>query len=262
MAEIIRPSLPKTLSLAEIKQALKLTNDNLSRLNERLRGWDYTLVHGTELLVESPVPYQVTKAYAVRAVDPTTNLDVTTPTSVLVRQVTPGVLGITVQYAPPLGMVDIRRNALQSFANNTIVPVQFDTQESAPGGTAPAPSGSLSWAIGVPDRIVCAVTGYVLVKANLNFDTSAAGLRVAWLQKNGVNTTRWGEYIFTPAGFVGTGTVAEIPVVADDYLQLAGYQNSGGALNVLNGTESARFQARYVAPDPATTYRCTLCFLD
>ncbi len=95
MPELVRPSLPAKLTVEELRRAIKLTSDNISRVNERLRGWDYTLTHGTELLVEKPVGYTVNKAIAVRTYDETLGIEGPPVVGLTVREATPTTLGIT-----------------------------------------------------------------------------------------------------------------------------------------------------------------------
>jgi hypothetical protein len=159
-SEIVRPALPANASVEEIRRAIKLTNDNLSRVNERLKGHVYTLTHGVELLVEKPVKYTVTKAVAGASFDPTTGGVGLPVESLTVREVTPTTLGITARYAPPPGECVAYRSAAYAGLTTGTSVLPFDATERQDGDISLNGSGEL----------VCASDG--LVAVNYSFEPS------------------------------------------------------------------------------------------
>jgi len=65
--------------------------------------------HDVELVVPKPVTYAVTKALAVRSWDVAADAPGATVASVTAREISSTQLGITVQYAPPLGAITLTR---------------------------------------------------------------------------------------------------------------------------------------------------------
>ena len=88
--------------------------------------------------------------------------------------------------------------------------------------------------------------GYYLISFQLRYDASATGRRIGYLYKNGtteiwsaqVNGTATNETVFT-----GTYLVS---LSAADYVEMRTYQNSGGALNILNPEPYSYFSATYL----------------
>lgn len=268
MADIIRPGLPTKLTLEQVKQALKLTSDNISRLNERLRGWDYTLQHGTELLVESPVPYQVTKAYAVRAVDPATNLDVTLPVSTLVRQVTPGVLGITVQYdmqhtQPQLALLGTTN---QSVPNNAAAPyttVIYEATESSRGSVIAYNAGTFSVSEAGSYQIMWSApwepgATYTDCETWIRFDPNGTFIDLYGYQQ--------AKAALTDANWQSCGAL--IRMSAGAQFQIKAYQTNAATLaRTLRGTATAAASARRINinrlyNDSTPTARVSIVFSD
>jgi hypothetical protein len=256
MPTLVRPALPAKLDLPEIHRAFRGVQDNLARVNDRLRPWAYDLVHGVELEVESPVPYIVTGAVAVASVNADTG-DAELPVQALtVRQISPGVLGITAQFAPPTGVCSAYRDAAHSLANgaNTVVPLDAAGFES----------GALEFD-SVNTGILCAQPGYVQINAELEFSASAAGTarRMFVAKLGGSSTEVWAREAGAPSAvvtaFSGSGL---IEVEVDDVIQLAGFQDSGGALALTVTQRRCKLDARYVAPPANYEARVSLIFLD
>jgi hypothetical protein len=88
--------------------------------------------------------------------------------------------------------------------------------------------------------------GIYLVGGAVFYDGNATGVRVARLRKNG--TTDIGSATLVAAVLSGTGAGPIVQatclasLVAGDYVELLGYQDSGGALNVGNAARLAANQ--------------------
>jgi hypothetical protein len=122
--------------------------------------------------------------------------------------------------------------ATQSLSHNTWTNITLDTEYfDDDGGHSTVTNTS---------RYVCQVAGrYELTGvAVTSFNTT--GLRAAKLAKNG--TTITGSAIFIQASpSVGTSVLTSIPVqlAVGDYVELHGWQGSGGALSTLSSADSA-----------------------
>ena len=88
--------------------------------------------------------------------------------------------------------------------------------------------------------------GYYLLSGTLTFASNATGARGVQINKNGsqlFNPT----FITTVNGFDSSYPFSlTISLVGGDYVEVLGYQNSGGALNLQSGTVGTLFQATYL----------------
>lgn len=169
-----------------------------------------------------------------------------------------GLLGITVQYAPPLGLVSLYNTANQPINNVTVAPITWDAEIAKVG--ALAHSNTVN-----PTRITCNAAGSVLLTFNGAFQAAAAGTRSCWTGKNGdsaaLNRRRGAQSApgVAPANYFSSSMSGDAlwEVSVGDYLEVFGYQDSGGALNFRGGggSENSLAWAQYVAPDPSTTAR-------
>jgi hypothetical protein len=262
MPTIVRPAPSSSNSVPEIQRAQKQLQDNLSRVNERLRGYDYTLTHGTELLVEKPVSYTVSKALAVRSYDTTTGTEGLPVSGVTVREVTPTTLGITANFTAPFGVLHLNRTSNMPIAHNSVTTrtaIQWSAVAKQYGTAA-------SWVTGANTRATFSVPGRVQVSTDLLlFNTAAGGYRETYWLKNGVTTSYYG-YDLTPGGtFAATSGTGELDVVAGDYIELYCFQNQTAvaALDVI-GAAAQPIQGivRYIDPPVTAAYRVTLLLLD
>lgn len=179
---------------------------------------------------------------------------------------TDGFLGVTVRYAPPAGIVDLRRNATQALASASITPVQFTVNEGggSTNGTT-ITNGAFTFDItttsGSPatnSKITCTESGFVDLVANVPFDTSVVGAKFAWLAKNNASGTRWGINAATVTGYFFSVPVARMQVTAGDYLQVFAYQDTGVSVNIIDDVNNhARVMARYVSPSLTALGRVT-----
>ena len=134
----------------------------------------------------------------------------------------------------------LNRSGAQSIPNNTLTAVTWDVEaydafelhsqtSNTSRITVPASYGGL-WRFGY----------------SLDFAANAAGVRLAYLNRNGA-LVRYAANESVPAAGVNTtftGTV-ELRMAVGDYVELIVYQNSGGALNA--GT-NGHFWGSYVSP--------------
>lgn len=89
-------------------------------------------------------------------------------------------------------------------------------------------------------RYTIQVDGLYVILGTVAFNVSATGLRGSKIFKNGAILIG-SETLVAPGPTVGTSAVCQIAaqLVAGDYIELYGFQNSGGALSTLNNTECA-----------------------
>lgn len=171
-------------------------------------------------------------------------------------------VAVTAYFAPPPGIVNIRSDATQVIATATITATTFDTDDQAVKlvGTL-ATVGALSYDLTAqPTRITCRDAGFLLLTGSIAFPAGgAAGVRHMWFDKN-ASGARWGFVAFELATRVALPIAARVPVSAGDYVQLYGYQASGGNLTIEGATDGPRFQARYEEPAASAKGRVTLRF--
>jgi hypothetical protein len=85
-----------------------------------------------------------------------------------------------------------------------------------------------------PERVVVPVAGRYQIKSKLTFTSNATGYRRLRLYKNGSGGTLLASNSCSAVnGDVTTLNLNEtVDLVAGDYVQVNGFQNSGGSLNV------------------------------
>ncbi len=117
-------------------------------------------------------------------------------------------------------------------------------------GTA---EGALSWgsavkdaqamfAAGAPTKLTCKQTGTYEVNAFLDWGTNATGVRTIWIRKNG-STHVAGSSETPNANGCPQSASGLINLAVGDYLEVTGFQNSGG-----NITPTGFFSAVRVSP--------------
>ena len=85
---------------------------------------------------------------------------------------------------------------------------------------------------GTANRLTIQTAGIYVVTATVCYPSNSNGERIAWIQKNGTNATRWGN---RRGGGWTTGNTefsvtAQITCAVSDYIQIGTYQSSGGTL--------------------------------
>lgn len=228
-----------------------------------------TFKHGTEQRVRTPLPkgMKCTAIAAVKCIGIYLTADGRPTTATYAVQVLGNpfwrslgrtqddgeVVGITVQYAPPLGAIELRRTAAYSLPYNALTSTPYDTVIRA--------QGALSYS---SPNVTCAVAGVVFAKHTAYVGQAAGGYREGYVRVNGVAAPYYAYSIedttggATPYGAIIGGE--EITVAAGNTLDVAQFQVSTGLAPLLMGSSPFRFNVRYIAPDPATTARVTLVY--
>lgn len=141
----------------------------------------------------------------------------------------------------------VNKTAVQSLANNTIVPITFTAETEDDRG----------WHSNVtnPSRIIPDLPGRYLVIGNLTFAANATGDRRGYILKNGATSGRWSRDF--PSGAVQVQTtvvgIVDITSPGTDYIEIGGLQTSGGALDALGAgdtTFSCTFEVIYQGKAP------------
>ena len=95
---------------------------------------------------------------------------------------------ITIDYAAPYGNCRVKNSAAVSIPHNSVTAVTFNSAEQ---------SGNISWAVGDPTKLVCAVGGRVSIGTSGLFTLAAGGWRESYARINGASTY---AYDLTPGG--------------------------------------------------------------
>jgi hypothetical protein len=108
------------------------------------------------------------------------------------------------------------------------------TWDSVPDGL------SVHWAAGTPTRLTCRVAGVYHLVASLEFAASATGQRGVTIRLNGTTYQNVHQVDAAAANVTSLTVSAAIKLAVGDYVEMLGFQNSGGALNmdVLSGAPS------------------------
>lgn len=143
--------------------------------------------------------------------------------------------------APPLAI--LRQTVAQSIPNNAMTALLFDTEDlDREGGHSTSSNTS---------RYTAQTAGYYEVSGAVGFTGNATGSRLAQINVNGTgqNGTEVGWGTVPNSGhleIVVPSTMVYLNV--GDYVELAAFQSSGGALNTfLSGVIQARMNVRWVS---------------
>lgn len=159
-----------------------------------------------------------------------------------------GWYGLTVQFAPPRGAVDLLRNAVQAFTANTVTPIQWDTRVATDSGSLSCDITTTSGTPAVNSRVVCAAAGKISFFGNIGLNSVAATQRAGAVIKNNDNSVRWGNWIYEQGGFYGTSFSGEIDVIAGEYVNMYAYSAAAGSQTFGGPAFVTRMSARYIAP--------------
>ena len=87
--------------------------------------------------------------------------------------------------------------------------------------------------------------GKYLITATTTYNANSTGQRIVYMYKNGTSVN---AVVFVNGGTIDTTIVSStvLSLAATDYVELKAYQNSGGALNLLNDTTRSSFQISYL----------------
>jgi len=226
---------------------------------------DYKFVHGVELQIKNPLPDIPEGVKDVRCqgleVDSsgkTTgkfyDLDVATVRwrPIQTQPSQPQRLGVTVLFAPPLGMASVCRTAAYSTPNAVNDPLPYDTTIFSVGAAA----------LDVTNMgVSCSRAGVVFASYSFEWVASALGTdRKAFLWLNQSTATEiWGRVFHGPTTNAMSGS-GLITVAAGDVVGVAHNQNTGGTLAFSGGIRRHKLDVHYVSPTIGTTGRVTLRF--
>lgn len=102
-------------------------------------------------------------------------------------------------------------------------------------------------------RVVATVTGLYQVNVNVTFASNATGVRFLDLRKNAAGVQTGGSSVGSArvhsvtANAAPVGFTVDVPLTAGDYLEVFGFQSSGGSLSTAAGSVSTYLQMRWVA---------------
>lgn len=114
------------------------------------------------------------------------------------------------------------------------------TQSIATGGagafiswtSAPTDTGAY-WSAGAPTRLTIAQTGRYMIRGAITWDTNGTGERYIYIYKNGSDVPAADQRPAVSGGNTITASQITLQLAAGDYIEISGYQNSGGNLNAL-----------------------------
>lgn len=95
-------------------------------------------------------------------------------------------------------------------------------------------------------RLTCRTAGVYLVIGNISIWSNPTGLRSFWLKKNGTTVTCWNGQNAVVGDSTYGSVVGLVELAVGDYIEVYGYQNSGGSLNLVGG--GSWFQAARLGP--------------
>lgn len=123
---------------------------------------------------------------------------------------------------------DLRQTVVQSLTNITDTPISMDTEDGDDDI-----DGIGGHDAGTPTLWICRYPGRYLLHGKVGFVANATGIRVAWIQVNGIDISGSGNVISGSAAFdppVATNP-KKVPLDTGDQVRLMGYQSSTIALN-------------------------------
>lgn len=123
-------------------------------------------------------------------------------------------------FAPSIGL---SRLSTQSLNNATLTPIVLTAQDWES-------TDVLAW--DGASRVTVQKSGIVSIKANLRYATNATGWRSAFIYVNGLTEIGGTEQVAYGTGQPRLPATVDYPAIEDDYIELWGYQTSGGALNI------------------------------
>jgi len=83
-----------------------------------------------------------------------------------------------------------------------------------------------------PERLTCVKAGTYLITGQVSFAANATGNRDALLRVNGTNYVGQTRYLTMASGSTSVPVFAMVELAVDDYVELIGRQDSGGALDL------------------------------
>lgn len=139
--------------------------------------------------------------------------------------ITSGTLGLA--RLPSVPRARAYATATQSIPNATYTALTFDSEQYDTDSIHSTASNT--------DRLTCTTAGVYHITANVHFDVSATGGRIAAIVHNNITFVQ--RQVLDPSSVASFGTQfvvsADYQCAAGDYFQLQVYQTTGGALNSL-----------------------------
>lgn len=131
----------------------------------------------------------------------------------------------------------------QAVSSNTFTPIFWNGEDlDTDGGHSNVTNNS---------RYTVQTAGYYQLTAVVIWGTNGSGYRQIHLTKNGVTTSRFGMNTQQVRGVSGAQICISTSVVlglqAGDYVEVWGYQNSGGSLDVAVSNADSRFEIEWVS---------------
>jgi hypothetical protein len=129
------------------------------------------------------------------------------------------------QTAPTQPRCVVYNSTTQSLSDSTLTTMLFDTEDFDIGGLH---STSVN-----TGRATCpsSGTGIYLVLAKVAYVANATGIRVVRIRKNGSDFTTQSTQAATAAGVQVVQSIGLAALTPGDYVEVIGFQSSGGALN-------------------------------
>lgn len=124
----------------------------------------------------------------------------------------------------------VYHNTTQSIPNGVTTALVFNSEryDDVPAGLSEQHSVSTN-----TSRLTCRIAGLYHIEGALVFTGNATGVRSAGVRLNGSTPIVWDE-MGANASSLGQTVSTEYRLAVGDYVELVAFQNSGGALNVVN----------------------------
>lgn len=138
----------------------------------------------------------------------------------------------------------VYNSAAQSIGSGAFAALTWDTEEIDSDAMHSTSSNT--------SRLVCQTAGTYLLSGSISWASSSAGVRrgARWL-KNGASSNTQVMIVPPGTGTAGVPTVhaptVMMPLAVSDYVELAGYQDTGGALSTVAGITGCFAQALWVS---------------
>jgi hypothetical protein len=158
----------------------------------------------------------------------------------LVGAFLPATLGMAMN--PPGAHVYATVNTTCNHA--TVSPVQFSTVIQSRAGQASASP----WNAGSPFRLTAPVQGTYAIGGCVLWNTSATGVRMGLLRINGGTIKGGNSGPSTTTQFIRNSVSLVRPLLAGDYIEMCGYQDSGVAVQVVPSGEEMYMYMNYMGP--------------
>lgn len=139
-------------------------------------------------------------------------------------------------------IAELRQATLQSVANSTFVALSFDVSDlDTDSGHSNTTNNT---------RYTGKTAGWFQVSGSAVFATNATGARGTLWAKNGTAATSAGTLLASSGGAFNTWVPAKVKHIqlngTTDYIELQGFQSSGGALNTVVNNDTSGMSVRWV----------------